>query len=118
MDFVLLNEAEQPTVQISGFAPPVQNGVITMGLGDSLVVSGGFVDNTGLTKLSVALTGPSAQHNDVVTIWEADVLFYDFAWMSNPKVSTDAPTGTYEFRATATDNAGHMTYYTQPVVVQ
>lgn len=118
LDFILLNEAEQPAVQISGFTPPVQNGVITMNHGDSLVVSGAFVDNTGLAKLSVVLTGPTTLHNDDVTIWEADVLFFDFAWMSKPKVSTDAPTGNYEFQATATDYAGHMTYYTQPVVVQ
>ncbi len=117
-EFTLLNPEEQPQIDINGFNPPEVDGIIYMNPGDSLVIDGWIIDNTGLSEIEITLSGPQNLHNENVVIEEPEFLSYGFQYLAVPKIPDEAETGEYLLRAVVKDVDGHMIFYSQDVQVE
>jgi len=118
VEFVLLNPAEQPYLEINSYTPPEIEGVITMTAGDSLIVDGWINDDVGLGLIQIGLTGPETVFYTQVPINDPGFLGYSFAWIQKPKVYADNTIGDYDYTVTVTDSDGHMSFFSQPVRIE
>lgn len=117
-EFVIFNTPEEPEIMISSFLPPATGGVLQLAAGDSLMINGYISDASGIDRFRVQITGASGLHNQLVEIEESDFTFYDFNWLGAIQISGNAAPGSYSLQIDATDNDGHMSFFSHPVQVQ
>lgn len=117
-DFVLLNPGQQPSVDITSFDPPAVDGIVTLSAGDSLTVNGAINDNTGLSGVEVNLSGPENLYAEQPILGEPAPLTFAFDALPKPMVPESVTAGDYTYSVTVTDNDGHMTFYSQAVVIE
>ncbi len=116
--FVIRNAEEQPQVNVTGFSAPVIDDAVVLNTDGSLTLEGAITDNNALAQFTVELSGAQNLHSETEVLDDAVYTDYDLGWLGAIQIPANALLGDYTYSVTAIDSDGHMTFYTQAVVVE